>query len=99
MLSELLRRTPAKRMKVVIDKRYTNKHERDRIDMRIKALVETDHAGFFVPQIQVSQYDSIMSKELQVHDFVVGAIYQLIERDVDEYFKLIESKIVFHQEL
>lgn len=98
VLREIVRRIPAKRMHVMIDKRYTNKKERDKIDMHIRTLVENNHAGYFIPQVQVSQYDSIMSKELQIHDFIVGAIYQRIERGVYEYIDLIESKIVFHQE-
>ena len=81
----------------MIDKRYTNKRERDRLDEHIGSLLMKNHAGYFVPQVRISQYDSITRNELQVHDFIVGAIYQYIERGADKYIGVIESKIVSGQ--
>lgn len=60
VLGEIFRRTPTKRMHV-IDKRYTNKVERDRIDEHIWDLVEDNHAGYLILQILVNQYDSKLS--------------------------------------
>lgn len=98
VLWELFRRTPARKMNIMMDKYYSKKGERDRSDEHVKSLLVNNHAGFFVPINQVSQYDSQMKKELQVHDFVVGAIFQHIERGVDKYMRIIEDKVVFRQE-
>lgn len=97
VLREAVRRTPAKKVHVIIDKRYSKKRDRDRLDQHLMSIITENHAGNFLPKVQISQYDSFMSSELQVHDFVVGAIYQHLERDVDEYMNLIKSKIVFGQ--
>jgi hypothetical protein len=98
VLPELFRRVPARRMHIIMDKYYSKKWERDRLDKQVRSMLIEHHAGNFVPQVQMSQFDSILKKELQVHDFVVGAVYQYVERDVDTYIRRIESKIVFGQE-
>lgn len=99
LLPELFRRIPARRMHIMMDKYFSKKRERDKLDEHVGSLLEENHAGNFVPQVQISQFDSGSKKELQVHDFVVGAIFQHVERGVDTYIRMIESKIVFRRSL
>lgn len=99
VLPELFRQVLAQRLHIMMDKYYPKKWECDRLDEHVKTLLEGHHAGNFIPKAQVSQFDSLLCKELQVHDFVVGAIFQQIERDVGKYIKIIEDKIVFGRKL
>lgn len=97
VLPELFRRMPAQKMRIMMDRCFSKKWERDKLEEHIRDILEEHHAGNFAPQVQVSQFDSGSKKELQVHDFVVGAIFQHVERGVDTYIHTIESKIVFGQ--
>jgi hypothetical protein len=95
VLPELFKRVPSRRIHVIMDKYYSKKRERDKLNEHISSLLTEYHAGNFIPVFQVSQLNSESRKELQVHDFVVGALFQHVERDVDRYFSIIENNVVF----
>lgn len=94
VLGEAMKRTPAKEVYIMIDKRYPKRRGRDKLDQQIMSALRNSHAGYFFPEVRISQYDSYACSALQVHDFVVGAIYQHLERGVDTYISIIQSKIV-----
>lgn len=94
---EAIKRTPDRDIHVVIDKRYSKRGERDRSDQHLRSVIAENHAGNFIPMVRISQCDPFMSSELQVHDFIVGAIFQHLERKDDTYIRIIESKIVSGQ--
>lgn len=95
VLREAIRLIPERDIHIIIDKRYSNRKDRELLEQHIMSVVTKNHTGNFVPRIRISQYDSFMSSELQVHDFIVGAIFQYLERNTDAYIGIIQSKIVF----
>lgn len=97
VLREAVKRTSAQKIHIIIDKHLPKRKDRERSERHIMSIIAREHAGHFIPRINISQYDSLTSPELQVHDFVVGAIFQHIERGVDAYIHFIERKIVFGQ--
>lgn len=97
VIREAVKRTLAKRIRIIVDRYCPKKRDRDMFESHILTVISKDHAGNFLPKVLISQYDSAVSSELQAHDFVVGAIFQSLERDVDTYIKVIESRIISGQ--
>jgi hypothetical protein len=97
VLQEAIKRTLAKKIHIIIDKRYSKRSDRDRLELNVMSTLTKNHVGNFSPSVRISQYDSITSRELQVHDFIVGAVFQHLERGVDTYINIIKNKIVFGQ--
>lgn len=99
VLPELFIRVPTRKMHIVMDRCFPKRWGCDRLDEQVMSLLATHHAGNFVQQVWVSQFDSLSSRELQVHDFVVGAIFQHVERGVDEHIDIIRNNIIFGRKL
>lgn len=98
VLEEVFRRTLTRKIWIIIDKRYPKKSDCTRLERQNASTLAREYAGNFIPKIQINQYDSDVCRELQIHDFVVGTIFQHVERDVDAYIRLIESNIVSGQQ-
>ncbi|WP_019176612.1 DUF3800 domain-containing protein [Methanomassiliicoccus luminyensis] len=96
---ELFRRVLARRVHIVMDRYFSKRWECDILNEHVGSLLNEYHTGNFIPKFQVSQLNSESRKELQVHDFVVGAIFQHVERGVDKYIDIIKNNIVYSRSL
>ncbi len=76
-------------VKIVIDKKYTNRLLREDFDSYIKRELATYRSI----KAQVSQILSHNSNELQVVDFIAWAINRKYNVDDNRYYNLIEDKI------
>ena len=92
-VSEVSRRTHARSMHIVIDRRSIKKVARKALDDLLREEVLDHHSGVFPPVVWVSHVDSTLSKGLQVVDHVAGAVFQSVERGNHAYLKMIEAKI------
>jgi len=89
----MFRCTHAKTVHVIVHRRSSKRTNRDTFDHHVENILLSNHAGMFPPECKISHFDSRKSEGLQVHDFVVGAIFQKIERDDNSYFDVIKDKV------
>jgi len=78
------------RIEITLDKRYTNRRQRDLLEMAIRDEL-TDLSR---KMILIRQEDSQHVRELQAADFVAWALYQKYEHGNDSFYQLIASRIV-----
>jgi len=95
VLSETFRRIRARRIDVMLDRRSSRKLHRDELDAYIVDALNHCHSGFFVPELQIGHYDSAKIQCLQVCDFVIGSVFQMIERNHNSYVDIISERIAF----
>jgi len=95
VLCEAFRRVNARRIHVVLDRRSNRKDNRDELDDYIASALHTCHSGYFVPEYEISHFDSARTQCLQVCDFVTGSIFQMLERNDTKYSDIISEKIIF----
>ncbi len=93
-VSEISRRTRAKSLAVVVDKRWTKERLRTELDRCLEDAVESCYSGHFAPSVRVSHLDSMTSAGLQLADFVAGAVFRGIERGDDSYLEIIRERII-----
>jgi len=81
------------RMDVNLDKRYTAKHLRYRLEKEIREGIAD------LPQevVMIRQEDSIASKELQAADYVAWAFFQKYERGDTRFYDIISGKVVVEE--
>lgn len=78
------------RIEITLDKRYTNRHQRDLLEVAIRDGL----ADLSQKMVLIRQDDSQHVRELQAADFVAWALYQKYERGNDSFYQLIASRIV-----
>lgn len=93
VLVDMARITPTKCMHITVDKRSNKRSDRDLFNEYVEALLLENHAGYFPPNLRITHLDSWKSEGLQVHDFVVGSIFQKIERECHSYYEMIEKQV------
>jgi hypothetical protein len=94
VLSDIFSRTHASNINVILDRMTAKKTNRNDFDRYIQEKLHKSHAGNFQPALTVSHLVSLNCQCLQVHDFVVGSIFQSLERDNQQYVNIISDKIV-----
>jgi hypothetical protein len=94
VVSDLSRRTFAKEIQVLIDRRSTEPMARRLLENRVESDITSHHAGLFPPAIRVGHQDSANSEGLQVADHVAGAVFQGLERSDGSYLAIIADKVV-----
>jgi len=94
VVSEIARRTHARSMSVMVDRRWTKEKQRAEFSACIERAVFARHSGYFAPSIEVCHFDSMACEGLQVVDFVAGAVFKSIERADGSYLELISRNIV-----
>jgi hypothetical protein len=97
VMAEMFSCTHAKTIHVVVDRRSSKRTNRENFDHHVENILLSNHAGLFPPDLRISHFDSRNSEGLQVNDFVVGAIFQKIERGIDTYYELIKGRVVSGQ--
>ena len=88
------RRTFAKEIQVLIDRRSTEPMARRLLENRVESDITSHHAGLFPPAVRVGHQDSAGSAGIQVADFVAGAVFQGLERPHTSYLDLISGNVV-----
>ena len=94
VLCDMFERTHTKKINLIFDRHTIKKGNRDKLDSYINEKLKSRHSGHFVPELRISHYDSINCQCLQAHDFIVGSVFQSIERNDMMYLDLISSKVV-----
>lgn len=97
VLADMFRATHARAIQLIVD-RWSNKWSyRGSLNRHVEDILQTSHAGFFKPELRISHFDSRRSEGLQVNDFVVGAIFQMVERGIETYYEMISTKVLSGQ--
>jgi len=78
---------------LIVDRRSSKRTNRETFDHHVENILLSNHAGMFPPECRISHFDSRGNEGLQVHDFVVGAIFQKLERGNDSFLDVIKGKI------
>lgn len=94
VLADILKLTPSRVIEIIVDRRSSNKTQRDIFDASIQRILSMNHAGYFEPRLRIRHLDPCGSEGLQVHDFIIGSIFQKIERNESSFYCLIEKKIL-----
>ncbi|HEY54642.1 MAG TPA: DUF3800 domain-containing protein [Caldilineae bacterium] len=81
------------RLDLVLDKRYTKKSLRRELEVAIRDGIT------HVPQevVLIHQEDSRTVKGLQAVDFIAWAIYQKYEANDDQYYSIIQDRIIIEE--
>lgn len=98
VVSEIARRTHARSMSVMVDRRWTKEKQRAEFNRCIERDVLIHHGGYFPPAVEISHFDSMACEGLQVVDFVVGAVFKSLERADGSYLGIVSRNVV-HGEL
>lgn len=88
-----------RKFNVIIDKRPGGPAERNDIDQYLMGTLDNNHMGPFPPSLMLSHFDSCNNAGLRVHDFVVGSIFQHLERNDDQYYQKLKRKIIWEKEI
>lgn len=91
VLAKAFRLVSADMINVVIDRRSDKWFRDRRIADFVSGVLLNSHSGYFAPELKVSLFDPRKSSCLQVNDFVVGSIFQKVERLNEEYYRIIEG--------
>ncbi len=94
VMADMFARTSAKAIHVLVDRRVGKRTSRDSFDHHVENIMLSNHTGAFPPEIRISHLDSRGSEALQVNDFVVGAVFQMVERGNLAYYDMIRNKVV-----
>jgi len=81
------------RLELCLDKRYTNKVLRHRLEKAIREGIADLHQEV----VLIRQEDSISRKELQAVDYVAWAFFQKYERGNDRFYQIIAQKVVVEE--
>jgi hypothetical protein len=83
------------RIDLCLDKRYTTKRLRYRLEMEIRERI----ADLYQEVVIIRQEDSIGHKELQAADYVAWALFQKHEHGDDRFYQLIASRVIVEEVL
>lgn len=75
-----------RRLNVLVDQRYTNKHRREKLIQFIEAKTS-------VSFLSLNEANSHDEKALQVADAVAWSIFQKHTWETDEFYRIIEAKV------
>jgi len=81
------------RLELCLDKRYTNKTLRHRLEKAIREGIADLHQEV----VLIRQEDSITRKELQAVDYVAWAFFQKYEWENDRFYQIIAEKVVVEE--
>ena len=84
-----------KKFNVILDRRSGGRAQRNDIDRYLAGILTSDHMGAFPPDLVISHFDSCNNAGLRVHDFVVGSVFQHIERGNDAYYDRIKDNVIW----
>ena len=84
-----------KKFNVILDRRSGGRAQRNDIDRYLGGILTSDHMGAFPPELVISHYDSCNNAGLRVHDFVVGSIFQHVERGNSSYYDKLRKKVIW----
>jgi len=94
---ELLSRTcplvQTDELNLTFDRRTEGFLNQTDFDRDVAEIVSVKHSGYFPPSLKTRHIDSRNSESLQVADFVLGSIFQKVEREDDRYYRVIESNV------
>jgi len=93
-LRQILRYSNSKSVDIIIDCRRSRARQRHQLDDLMGGIIVSHHSGYFAPEYRIRHLNSETSEGLQIIDFVVGAIFQKVERKDDTYSDIIGDKIV-----
>lgn len=93
VLSTLISAIPSKGVDITVDKFYTKESWRKNFDARMTNGTSTI-SNQIPHRIELHHSSSMNSECIQAHDFVLGSIFHMLERDNPKYYDAIEKKVV-----
>jgi len=81
------------RLHLILDKRYTKAELRQKLEQAIKARL----TALASRKVRIEHGDSQRSKGLQAVDYVVWAVRQKYEWEDEQFYRIIESRIVIEK--
>ena len=93
VLADVFRHTYSGSFTVTFDRRSSKRTVRNDLDRYVEQQMFSHHTGMFPPKLMVSHFDSRNCPCLQVQDFVVGSVFQSLERADNGYIERFQLKI------
>jgi len=81
------------RIDLCLDKRYTTKRLRYRLEKEIRERIADLHQEVVI----IRQEDSIAQKELQAVDYIAWAFFQKYEREDERFYQIIANKVIVEE--
>ena len=81
------------RIDVCLDKRYTTKRLRYRLEKEIREGIVDLHQQVVI----IRQEDSVVHKELQAVDYIAWAFFQKYERGDERFYQIITNKVIVEE--
>lgn len=83
------------RIDLCLDKRYTTKRLRYRLEKEIREGIADLHQEVVI----IHQEDSVARKELQAVDYIAWAFFQKYERRDDRFYQIVAERIIVEEEI
>jgi hypothetical protein len=93
-LSPIASSATCRRISVTLDKRNEGWFRGLDIEGFVTSILTKSHGGYFPPEVRVSFYESHNDGCLQVTDYVCGAVFQMVERGVYQYYEVVKDIMV-----
>jgi len=77
-----------------LDRMASKKAVRESLSAYLLSRIDIDRKGRGVPNIIIEHQSSYNVPGLQVQDFVVGSVFQYLERGYTHYYQIIENKVI-----
>jgi hypothetical protein len=93
VLADTFKVSNCKDVRVILDRRMLKWNDYVSLNNHIQKQLLLYHAGNFVPRLTINHNDSRLCPELQAHDFVVGSIFQMVDRSDPHYIDYLKNKV------
>jgi len=94
VLASAVRHIQADSINIILDRRTERWFLSSELDSLIERTVMLSHSCVFPPRLLISRFDSRRNMCLQVNDFIVGSVFQMVERGRADYYRLIDKMVV-----
>jgi hypothetical protein len=94
VLASAVRHIRADSINIILDRRTERWFLSSELDSLIERTVMLSHSCVFPPRLLISRFDSRRNMCLQVNDFIVGSVFQMVERSRADYYRLIDKMVV-----
>jgi len=92
-LRQMSRVLEAGSIDMIMDCRRSKIRQRRNLEFLMNRVLMSNHPGHFPPELTIRHLDSESCVGLQIHDFVVGSVFQSVERMNERYLRIIEGRV------
>lgn len=94
VISDVAPRNPGADVIIHLDRMASKKVIRDALTSCLLSRIDIERNGMALSNLTIEHQASYNNPGLQVQDFVVGSVFQMLERGRPHYYELIEKNVI-----